>query len=334
MSKSDSFVSVAMVSANDAPTILPTLQELYAYLNESFVDFEIVIVDQHSRDGTVNLIEGELERCKSLRLIELAFPVAFDVAMAAALENAIGDFVVVFSPRQDPVSCIGALVQQCKAGSDIVVGIASQHDSLAYRIFRPLAGQLLGAIGYNLPRNATNLRCLSRRAVNAVTQAGRFHHQLFVRMAKTGYPTSVFEYEQLSQCDRRCLTSGVQEVLRLLVFNSTKPLRWMSGIGMLMGFAVLLLALYNCISGVMKTGQFDSAAAILFCFSFMFVILFILLAFFGEYLGRLLDERGEQFSYSVVYEKNSSVMLDENRVNVLNDSEVREADLVNAMRNH
>ena len=333
MNQSDSFVSVAMVTANDAAFILPTLHELYAYLKGSFVDFEIVIVDQHSRDGTAKLIEGELERCTSVRLIELAFPVAFDVAMAAALENSIGDFVVVFSPGQDPVSCIDKLVQQCKAGSDIVVGVASQRDSLPYRMFRPFAGRLLGAIGYDLPRNATNLRCLSRRAVNAVTQAGRFHHQLFVRMAKTGYPSSAFAYEQLALRDRRCLASGVQDVLRLLVFNSTKPLRWMSGLGMAMGFAVLLLAFYNLFSGVLKTGDFDSSAVILLFFSFMFVTLFIMLAFFGEYLGRLLDDRGEQFSYSVVYEKNSSVMLDENRVNVLNVSESRETVPVQTGRN-
>jgi hypothetical protein len=333
MSKSDSFVSVAMVTLNDAAFILPRLHELYAYLKETFVDFEIVIVDQHSKDGTAKLIEGELERCTSVRLIELAFPVAFDVAMAAALENSIGDFVVVFSPGQDPVSCLGALVQQCKSGSDIVVGVAPQRDSLAYRIFRPFAGQLLGAIGYALPRNATDLRCLSRRTVNAVTQAGRFHHQLFVRMAKTGYPSSAFAYEQLAQRDHRSLGSGLQDVLRLLVFNSTKPLRWMSGVGMTMGFAVLLLAFYNLFSAIVKTGHLDSSAVILLIFSFMFVTLFIMLAFFGEYLGRLLDDRGEQFSYSVIYEKNSSVMLDENRINVLNESEAREPVLVRTTRN-
>lgn len=325
MRKNDSFVSVAIVTKNDAATIFPTLHELYVNLNSSFVDFEIVIVDQHSNDGTIELIENELQHCTSIRLIELAFPVAFDVAMAAALENSIGDFVIVFTLGQDPVSCIGALVQQCKVGSDIVVGVASQRDSVAYRMFRPFAGRLLRAIGYDLPCNATNLRCLSRRTVNAVTQAGRFHHQLFVRMAKTGYPSSAFVYEQLAQRDHRSLASGVLNVLRLLVFNSTKPLRWMSGLGIAMGFVVLLLAFYKLISDVAMTGHLDSSTVIVLFFSFMFMTLFMLLAFFGEYLGRLLDDRGEQFCYSVVYEKNSSMMLDENRVNVLNESESRES---------
>ena len=320
MRKKDSFVSVAMVTDNHAEIILPILHDLHAYLKARFVDFEIVIVDKYSKDRTVNLVEGELERYTSVRLIRLAFPVALDVAIAAALENSIGDFVVVFSPGQDPVSCIDALVQQCKAGSDIVVGVASPRDSLAYRMFRPFAGQLLGAIGYDLPRNATNLRCLSRRTVNAVTQAGRFHHQLFVRMAKTGYPSSAFDYEQLVQRDRRRLVSGIKDVLRLLVFNSTKPLRWMSGLGMAISLVVLLLTSFHLVFDLVKTGHLDSSAVILMFFSIMFFTLFIMLAFFGEYLGRLLDDRGEQFSYSVLYEKNSSVMLDEDRVNVLKDS--------------
>lgn len=320
MRKSDFFVSVAIVTADDGEAVVARLHELHAYLRKSFVDFEIVIVDNRSRDESATLIENELERCTSIRLIKLAFPVAFDVAMAAALENSIGDFVVVFSLSQDPVSCIGQLVEQCKNNSDIVVGVSSQRHSLTYRIFRQLASHLLRVIGYDLPRNATNLRCLSRRALNAVTKAGRFHHQLFVRMAKTGYPISIFLYEQLACDDEKRIRSGVKNVLRMLVFNSTKPLRWIASLGILLGFLVFLLAFCNLLVILLSTGNFDISALILLFLSLMFVAVFIMLAFFGEYLGRLLDDRGEQFLYSVVYEKQSSVMLDENRINVQEES--------------
>ena len=51
--------------------------------------------------------------------------------------------------------------------------------------------------------------------------------------------------------------------------------------------------------------------------SVLFGILFIMLSFFGEYLARLLSDRSEHKEYNVVYERNSSVMLNENRSNVL-----------------
>ena len=60
---------------------------------------------------------------------------------------------------------------------------------------------------------------------------------------------------------------------------------------------------------------------------------FIMMAFFGEYLGRLLDDRSEQADYSVVFEKNSAVMVNQDRVNVLSDSLSAEENLVQTGRN-
>ena len=53
--------------------------------------------------------------------------------------------------------------------------------------------------------------------------------------------------------------------------------------------------------------------------SWLFMIMFVILAFLGEYLGRLLDERNEQSDYKVSFEKTSSVMLNENRENITSD---------------
>ena len=67
--------------------------------------------------------------------------------------------------------------------------------------------------------------------------------------------------------------------------------------------------------------------------SVLFGLLFAILAFFGEYLGRLLDDRSEQRDYDVVSEKNSSVMQEENRFNVLSESISNDVNLVQTGRN-
>ena len=192
-----------MVTSNHAQLIVPLLHNLHAYLATHFVDFEIVIVDQRSRDDTARLIENTLGELTSIRLLVLACPVAYDVAMAAALENAIGDFVIAFNPGRDPISCILPMVGLCKNGADIVVGVSPTGSTIGYRVIRPFVDRILKSIGYTLPKNATHLRCISRRTVNALTQAGKFHHRLFVRMAKTGYPSTIFEYETIADQENR-----------------------------------------------------------------------------------------------------------------------------------
>jgi len=280
--------------------------------------------------------EAVLKKIPSLRYIQLASQVQPDVAWAAALENSIGDFVVMFNPDVDPLHAISETVNLCKSGFDIVVGVATQSRTLAYRVFRSMADRLLKLVDYSLPRDATSLRCLSRRAVNSVTFTGRFHHQLSMRIQKTGYPQSAYNYKLLSSEStgiHHSLLSGVRGLLRLIVFNSSRPLRWMSGLGLFGSFSAFVFAVYSLLIHLVKGHVVEGWTTTILFMSALFMMQFVMMAFFGEYLGRLLDDRSEQDDYSVVFEKNSSVMVNQDRVNVLNNSMSVEENLVQTGRN-
>jgi len=318
--KIDSFVSVVAVIDNAEELIEDYVSKLYSHLNENFVDYEIVLIDQSSTDKTQELLARLFHKIPSIRYILLSTNVHHDVALAAGLENAIGDFVILHSIKYDPVDCIVELVKHGISGYDIVIGSSEKNMTCGYKIIRPWIQWILKYIGYDLPKNATDLRCLSRRAVNAVTQTGRFHHQLYVRINKTGYPYINYRYTQLSQPNQtRSLVGGIRQALRLLVFNSTKPLRWMSTLGISGSLLAFIFAVYSILIRFFKDNIIEGWTTMILFTSLLFMILFVILAFLGEYLGRLLDDRSEQNDYSVVFEKNSSVMLDENRANVLKD---------------
>ncbi|WP_455206794.1 glycosyltransferase [Kaarinaea lacus] len=321
--KLDCFVSVVVVVNNDGKMVEAFLREAQRHLATYFTDYEILIIDQCSTDGTLQLIEQLLREVPSVRFIELSAPVYLDIALAAGIENAIGDFVVLMDPKSDPVDCILDIVELCRKNHDIVIGVANQDDSFAYQLVRPVIHMALRAIGYNLPRNATNLRCLSRRAVNSVTQAGRFHQQFFVRISNTGYPTAIYRYVLKPNSGvRRTLVEGVRQAIRMTVFNSTRPLRWMSVLGVVGSVFAFVFASYSIIINLFKNDVVEGWTSMVFFMSFLFAILFAILAFFGEYLGRLLDDRSEHQAYSVADEKTSSVMLlEEHRYNVLNESD-------------
>ena len=58
----------------------------------------------------------------------------------------------------------------------------------------------------------------------------------------------------------------------------------------------------------------------------------MILAFITEYLGRILLEQSNATGYSIVYEKNSSVMVNLDRINVLENSENTKTNLVQTGR--
>jgi polyisoprenyl-phosphate glycosyltransferase len=334
--KSNLFVSVVLVQDKPLKTLESDLRRIQIDLDSHYSDYEIVIINQGTDKVYTCQDEAVLSNIPSLRYIQLASIVPFDVAYAAALENAIGDFIVMFNPALDPTEAISETVDICKSGFDVVVGVASQSRTLAYKIFRSMAKSILMLVDYSLPRDATSLRCLSRRAVNSVTSTGRFHHQLSMQIQKTGYPQKSYLYKLLSS-ERsnfpRSLSAGFKDLLRLLVFNSSRPLRWMTGVGLFGSFSAFLFAVYSLLVHLINGHVVEGWTTTILFMSILFMMQFIMMAFFGEYLGRLLDDRNEQASYSVVFEKNSVVMVNQNRINVLSHSLNKEVNLVQTGRN-
>jgi len=97
-------------------------------------------------------------------------------------------------------------------------------------------------------------------------------------------------------------------------------------------FSAFLFAMYSLLVHLVKGHVVEGWTTTILFMSALFMMQFIMMAFFGEYLGRLLDDRSEQADYSVVFEKNSAVMVNRDRVNVIGDSVSAEVNLVQTGR--
>ncbi|MEI8635118.1 hypothetical protein P4S72_29835 [Vibrio sp. PP-XX7] len=119
---------------------------------------------------------------------------------------------------------IGALVEMGQSGSDIVICTSDKVTSLSYRCLRQCSNQLLRSIGYTLPCCSTGSFCLSRRAVNAITETGRFYCKLHMKMANIGYSLHPFPCDKyMTNVQYKSVMNGIKETLHYMVFNSTKP---------------------------------------------------------------------------------------------------------------
>lgn len=333
--KSESFVSVILNTHDLSSELIYKLQQLYTLLDANYTDYEILIVSKGPyRDvPRTSAIDNILKKIPGVRFLQLSGCVHDDVVWAAGLENAIGDFVVLYDHQTDPVEIVHRAVGECKSGYDVVVGVSDQSLPCVYRFLRDTASRILKAIDYHIPGNSTSLRCLSRRAVNAVTDTGRFHHQFYLRIQKTGYPASELVYRPVSESQvKRSIIYGFRNLVRLMVFNSSRPLRWMSVVGTVGSLSALLFAVYSIVANLINGHVVEGWTTTIFFMSVLFMLQFIMLAFFGEYLSRLLDDRSEQAAYSVVFEKNSAVMVNQDRVNVMNDAIAEEPNFVQTGR--
>lgn len=321
LNKDESFISVVTVINRYTQASLRRLREIQSELEKNYSDYEIILVVLRSQQKNLyKEIDCILKEVPCVRYLQLSSDVNSDVIWSAGAENAIGDFIVCFDISNDPLFLIKDSVELCKKGNDVVVGTSKQNQSFGYRLIRPLSGWFLKLIDYHIPKNSTSFRCLSRRALNSVFDTGNFYQKFFMQIQKSGYGQAVLPYTSLNHSEKRTFVSALKSTLRLMVFNSTVPLRLISVLGLTGSSVACLFTLYSIILNLFKNDIVEGWTSTIFVISLFSSMQFLILSFISEYLNRLLEEQSNSNGYSIVFEKNSKVMINLDRINVLEQS--------------
>jgi len=326
MSKMDVFVTVVVPLRNNAEILRPFLKETLDVLRDSYANYEMVLVDDASEDGTLEEVKKLLTSEECLRVIRLSRSYGRDVAISAGLESSIGDFVVVMSPDTDPPSLIPEMIRHCRDGSGIVSGVSlvpSQRSAPGFVLAALFHWYVRRFLGVDLIPDSTDFRVLSRQVVNAVTQIKGRYRQLRLITSSVGFQKNSFSYTPLNRSGRlekRSLAREVSEGIELIVLNSLHPLRFVSLIGLLAGTVNLLYLGYVVAIYLFKDDVAEGWTTLSLQHGIMFFWIFVILTLLCEYVGRILDQSRERPLYFIQDELNSSVLLsDTTRRNVVRE---------------
>lgn len=327
VNKLDVFVSVVSVVHDHAAILAGFVNEAYLVLEENYTNFEIVLIDNASSDDTPQVIERLLAGYKCIRALRLARHVDEETAAAAGLDAAIGDFVVTLDPDFDPPAQVPAMVEQCRAGHDVVMGV--ERDPVPpgplYRVLRRgFLGMTRWLLATDLRSGTTGCRALSRHAVNALIRFRRGKRYFDILVSDIGLHTALHPYTRSTRSGTRRRPSLVRSArtgLSILVHNSIVPLRLVSVLGLIGSVLSFLYSLYVIIIFLFKEDVRPGWTTMSLQVSGLFVLVFLMLTLMSEYLTRLLEEFSDRPLYHVREERSSSVMLsDLTRRNVLNHS--------------
>ncbi len=269
-------------------------------------DFEILFVNDGSRDGTMEVLRAIHRREPRVKIITLSRNFGKEVALTAGLDHATGDVVVpIDADLQDPPELIAEMVRGWQAGADVVLAIRRDRstDSRFKRFTAQLFYRFMRRIGeIQIPSNAGDFRLMDRRVVDALKrlpERTRFMKGLF---AWLGFRTMEVYY------DRPARAAGETKWRFWKLWNlalegifsfSTLPLRIWSYIGL----AVSLFAAAYLIWFVLKTlimGIDTPGYASLLSVVLLFSGLNMLgLGIIGEYLGRVFMETKQRPLYLV-----------------------------------
>jgi glycosyltransferase involved in cell wall biosynthesis len=270
------------------------------------VDFELVCVDDGSKDDTLERLVALSQRDARVRVIELSRNFGKEPALTAGLDAAMGDAVIpIDADLQDPPEVIPQLIAAWQAGAEVVLARRTDRssDSLMKRKTAEAFYRFHNRVSdLKIPENVGDFRLMDRQAVEALRQLPerqRFMKGLF---AWVGFKTVTIDYTRQPRAEGQSKFSGWKLwnlALEGITSFSTAPLKiWMyvGLIGAVVTFCYgAFIVLHTLISGVDVPGYASLLVSILFFGSLQLIGLGVL----GEYIGRIYLESKQRPTYLV-----------------------------------
>ncbi|MDX2197955.1 MAG: glycosyltransferase family 2 protein [Phycisphaerae bacterium] len=299
-------LSIVVPAFNELPNLGPLVERITAALDPLATAYEIIIVDDGSRDSTPALIADLRAEHPPLQCIRLARNFGHQAALFAGLEYSRGLAVVTLdADLQHPPELIPELVERWRAGFDVVQAVrtATQGESVAKNWTSAAFYRLLSTVTQiRLVPGSADFRLMSRPAVDALLQCRervRFHRGL---VQWIGFSVAEVPYEAASRFAGRTKYSWAS-MIRLAanaIFSfSSWPLRLAGMAGVVVSFAALAYLAFvlwaKFFSSAVVPGWSSILAAVLALGGMQLVVLWII----GEYLGRLYEEAKQRPLYVV-----------------------------------
>lgn len=308
-------LSVVAPVYNEEEGIETFVSETLKVLKEMNVNYEIVLVNDGSKDNTLEIMKALASKNQNLRIIELSRNYGREIAMTAGLEASIGDYVVLMdSDMQDPPEVIPQLLSKLlEEQLDVVYAARASREGESFlkkftsRLFYRLAGSMTGL---TIPDNAGDFRVFSRRVVNSVISLKEHNRYLKMLYAYVGYRVGSVSFERkerLAGVSSYNWGSLIGAATDAIFAFSNKPLRIMSFASVAISVALFFYAVSIFINKVLGASVVEGWTSLMLMMSLMFSILFIFLAVLSEYIARILTEAKNRPLYYVREESGGAV---------------------------
>jgi len=299
-------LSVVVPLYNEAGNVGPLLARLLAVLSRLGPSFEVLFVNDGSRDDTVERVLTAAREEPRVKLLDLSRNFGKEAALSCGLAHARGRAVVLMDgDLQHPPEVIPALLDRWREGYEMVYAQRCSRDdqdvvSRAYaRSFYWLFDRLSEV---HLPRDAGDFRLLDRKvveALNALPERNRFMKGIF---AWVGFRSIGVPFEAQHRESGSSKWSRVRQLrfaLDGITAFSNLPLRVWGLVGAVVSSLAFLYIVFRLLRvlfyGVDVPGYESILAAILFLGGVQLMSLGII----GDYLGRVFDEAKRRPLYIV-----------------------------------
>ena len=296
-------ISIIVPCYNEEDVLPELFQRLTSVAATWGMDYEIICVDDGSRDRTWEMLKAQNQKDPRWRCLSFARNFGHQIAVSAGLYYAGGDAATVIdADLEDPLEVIVQLVEKWREGYDVVYGIRQKRKvnwfkRFCYWTFYRLMARL---VAFDVPLDTGDFCLISRRVlqvINAMPERNRFVRGL---RAWSGFRQTGVTYERAARFagePKYNFKKLFKLALDGLFSFSTVPLRAATYLGLSVSALAFFGALFTLAQKIFadqftKIGLAPSPGFPTIVISILFLggVQLICLGILGEYIGRIYEE--------------------------------------------
>ena len=290
--------SVIVPMYNEEEVLAETVHRLRQALEATKVVWEVILVNDGSRDKTGALLREVCSQDPRFRLVDFSRNFGHQVAITAGMDYAGGQcMIIIDGDLQDPPELIPDMMAKWREGYDIVYGkrTSREGDSAFKKLTAKVFYRLLRAVtDVEIPVDTGDFRLIDRKVAETLKQVPERNRYVRGLMAWIGFRQTALEFER---AERFAGTTKypLSKMLKLaadgILSFSFKPLKIATVLGSLISagsflylFVVLLQRLFRPDS---VTSGWSSLIAVTLLLNGLTLLI---LGIMGAYIGRIYDE--------------------------------------------
>ena len=289
-------LSVVVPVYNEESVLPETYKRLKAVLDGMQVVYEVILVNDGSRDKTAEIAAQICENDKSWKFLNFSRNFGHQIAITAGMDYSSGDAIVVIdSDLQDPPELIPQMLLKWHEGFDVVYAKRVKRDGETF--FKKFTAKMFYKLmrfmtDFDLPTDVGDYRLIDSKVRDALRLVNERNRYIRGIISWLGFNQTAVEFNREKRFageTKYPLKKMIKFAFDAITSFSYKPLKIATYIGTfvsLVSFVYLIVVIVLALMQETVPGWASTLAVTLF---FNGVVL-IILGIIGEYIGRIFDE--------------------------------------------
>ncbi len=299
-------ISIIIPFFNEKDNLPILLNEVKKLINsENKYDFELLLMDNNSNDGSNEVAKNEIKNFKDSKYIKLSRNFGYQANIKAGYDNCTGDAAIQLdADGEDDPNIISKFLREWEDGFDVVYGVREKREEgILLTYFRNLFYSFLKKFSeINIPSRAGDFRLIDRKVINYLKKFDE--KNLYIRglVSFIGFKQKGINYNRKKRYSGSSKISLVKyfDISLSAITSFTKtPLIIIFTIGLITFlFSLLLLLIYFVL---FLTGNISEPGftTIILIQLFFFGLLMLIIGIVSIYVGYILDEVKKRPTYII-----------------------------------